>query len=244
MLSDDITVASTSQHETHVDMDLLQGIEPSPCPVCAAVDDTLSSRDSRGLFIVPSTRATVASISVWQRSTTGVTVVAPSIAGTLPPTELLAQIKSDAPQRPRVAIVFSDQLVSPLHAPLLVEHAGGTEYLSGLEAVAHVGYGFRVAAWIGNGFEVAPASCDTAGVLRLLLRYYAACNELGERWLMHGSQAMRLPANRARQAHRQLRLFHSAVMHALRDASLPPKYWPIVKRIKDMQKRLAGAMGA
>lgn len=218
--------------------------ELSPCPVCAAVDDMLMGANAHGLFVVPSTRTTVASIPAWQRSLVGVAVVAPSIASTLAPMELLARLKSDVPQRPRVAIVFSDQLVSPLHAPLLIEHAGRTEYLSGLEAVAHVGYGFRVAAWIGNGFEMAPAACDTAEVLRLLLRHYAVCDTLGNHWLMRDAQAARVPAERARQARRLLRLFHSAVMHAFRDAPLPAEYRPIVKRIDDMQKRLAGSMGA
>ena len=216
---------------------------PSQCPVRVAVDAALSSPDARGLLVVPSLQTTVLAIPAWQRAKPDLPVVAPAIAGTLEPTQLLAQLKSPA-LKPRLALVFSDQLVSAPHAPLLVRQDGRTQYLSGLEAVAHVGYGFPVAAWTGATFECAPAGCTTEEVLRLLLRYQVACHALGDAWLARKSQQERTPAARTSQARLQLRLFHSALMHMGRAAPLAAEYRPIVKRIDDLNRRLAAAVGA
>lgn len=209
---------------------------------CASVDEALASAHSRDLYIIPTTRETLAAVPGWQKNAPQVTIVGSSIPGTATPTELLAQFKSHDLQRPRVAIIFSDQLVSPLHATLLVKHADQTQYISGLEAVAHVGYGYRMTAWVGRGFEAASVPGETGDALRLLLRYFSACEELGDQWLMRESQVMRTPVDRVYQARRQLRLFHSAVMYAYLNSPLDAEVLAIIRRIDDMQKYLAASI--
>jgi hypothetical protein len=212
--------------------------------ILAAIDEALTGAGSPGLHIVPSTEATLAAIPRWQVSNPRIAVVAPFAPGTLSPTELLAQLRFDEAQRPTTAIIFSDQLASAEHAPLLVEHAGKTFYVSALEAVAHVRYGLPARAWVGEGFAAVAPTADTPDVLRLLLRHYAACDTLGSAWRMREAQSIRSTTTRVLQARRQLRLFHSAVMHTFRDSPLPEDYRGMVTLIDGMQKRLATSLKA
>jgi hypothetical protein len=212
--------------------------------ILASIDEALIGAGSPGLHIIPSTAATLSAIPRWQASSPRVAVVAPSVPGTLSPTQLLALLRSDETQRPTAAIVFSDQLASPEHAPLLVEHAGITLYVSAVEAVAHVRYGLPARAWVREGFTAVMPAGDTPDVLRLLLCHYAACNALGSAWRMREAHSMRSVTARALQARRQLRLFHSAVMHTFRDSPLPEDYRAIASLIDGMQKRLATSMKA
>ena len=212
--------------------------------ILTAIDEAVTSAGSPGLHIVPSTEATLAAIPRWQAGNPHIAVVAPSVSGTLSPIELLAQLRSEETQRPTTAIVFSDQLASAEHAPLLVEHAGNMLYVSALEAVAHVRYGLAARAWVGDGFAAVAPAADTPAVLLLLLRYYAACDTLGPVWRMREAQSMRSPTTRILQARRQLRLFHSAVMHTFRDSPLPEDYRAIANLIDGMQKRLATSLKA
>jgi ADP-heptose:LPS heptosyltransferase len=100
------------------------------------------SGDNR-LYVVPTTHETLASISRWQETIPQVVIVAPLAAGANTPADLLTLIKSVTSNRPDIVISFSDQLVSAEHAPLLIEHKGQAQYISGMEAVAHVGYGLK-----------------------------------------------------------------------------------------------------
>lgn len=153
-------------------------------------------------------------------------------------------IKSIASKRSNIVITFTDQLVSTLHAPLLIEHLGRAQYISGMEAVAHVGYGLRLITWVGTGFEVIPDHSDAADVLRALLRYYAACDSLGSQWLMREQQTIRFTDDRSSHARRQLRLFQSALMHTHPKSALPEEYRSMVKKMDAIRKGLTELAGS
>ena len=222
------------------DMGLSQNAtgKPLPCAICTAMESELARADIRRVVVIPTTQMTLDAIPRWVESTASLAVVAPSVAGGLTPEQLLAQLKSPDAVQPQAVIVFSDQLVSPVHAPLLVEHQGTTQYLPALEIVAHLNYGLELRVWVGDGFAKPLPECAPADVLRLLIRYQASCQALGDRWLMQESQATRSPANRVNQARRRLRLLHSLVMHGFQDSPLPADYRSIVNRIGKMQKHL------
>ncbi|RNF81712.1 hypothetical protein EER27_16470 [Lysobacter psychrotolerans] len=204
----------------------------------------LARSDIRQVYVIPTTQMTLDAIPKWMESTARLAVVAPSVAGGLTPEKLLEQLKSPDTVQTPIAVVFSDQLVSPVHAPLLVEHLGTTQYLPALEVVAHLNYGLDLRVWVGDGFDMPPPECAPADVLRLLLRYQAGCQALGDRWLMRESQETRSPANRVNQARRRLRLLHSLVMHEFQDSPLPADYRSIVSRIGRMHKHLVDSARA
>lgn len=207
----------------------------SPHSICAMMDAALARSDSNGLYILPSTASTLDAIPSWLE-TAGAIVVGVAVPHVVAPTELLARLKAGGSQLPRIAIVFSDQLVASENAPLLVEHAGMLQYVSALEVVAHMNYQFNVSAWTGNSFEFPAPLCDPPDVLRLLLRYYSACDKLGSQWLMRESQVKRSIAYRINQTSRRLQLMHSVVLHAFQDLPLPASYRAVLKRIQEMRR--------
>lgn len=210
--------------------------------ILAAIDEALAANSSRSLYVVPSTDATLAAIPRWQADQAGIAVVAPLVPGTLSPLELLASLKSDQTAPPRAAIVFSDQMASAVHAPLLVESGGQTLYVSAMEAVAHVRHGWPVRAWVGGTFAAVQADGDMRDVLRLLVRYLGTCHALGDAWRMRESQSMRSAATRALHLRRQIQMFRSSLMYAFRDSPLPDDYRTIVNRIDGIQKRAATSL--
>ena len=210
----------------------------SPHSIRAMVDAELARSDSNGLYVVPTINSTLNAIPSWL-DTPRVVVAGVPVPRALAPTELLARLKAGGAQQPRIAIAFSDQLVAPEDAPLLVEHIGITQYISALEVVAHINYQFCVNVWTGKGFESPPLPCDPPDVLRLLLRYYSACEELGSQWLMRESQNKRSTTYRINQTSRRLQLMHSVVLHAFQDFPLPTSYQALVKRIHEMRRDTA-----
>lgn len=218
----------------------------NPVPACAAsaivlaeIDEALAGNRSSGLYVIPSTDATMAAIPQWQADPAGISVVAPSVPGTLSPLELLANLQSGKTSPSRVVIVFSDQMASAVHAPLLVEYGGRTLFLSAMEAVAHVRYGCPVQAWIEGTFSAVRADSDTPEVLRVLMRHLASCHTLGDVWRMRESQSMRSAATRMLHMRRQIQMFHSSLLYAFRDSPLPDEYATIAKKIDVIQKRAA-----
>lgn len=233
-------------------------VDPTgPCPVSAAVSASAiavvsaavahreSSADPHvsptcGLFVVPTTADTLAHAKLWG-SSPRVAVVGAAADGMHSPAGLLAVLNSSSAQRPHTIIVFTDQLVDVVNAPVAVMHQGQVVYASALEAVLHIAHGFRAQVWTGAGFEAIEAARDIADVMGLLMRYYAACDRLGAAWAARHLQPQRLPAQRAQQARRQLRTCLSALMYACRTSTLSTDLRSTTQQILGLQQQWAAA---
>jgi len=233
-------------------------VDPTlPCPVSAAVSASaiavvsaaVAHRESsanpdasptRRLFVIPSTADTLAHAMLWG-SSPRVAVVGAVAAGAHSPASLLAMLNSGSAQRPHTIIVFTDQLVDVVNAPVAVMHQGQVVYASALEAVLHIAHGYRAQVWTGAGFEAFGEAREMADVMGLLMRYYAACDGLGVSWAARHLQPQRLPAQRAQQARRQLRTCLSALMYACRAGELSPDLRTTTQQILGLQQQWATA---
>jgi hypothetical protein len=171
-------------------------------------------------YMVPSTQGVIDVVSQVLRRQHGVIVVAPSFPGSTAPVQLLARLRSDESAKPRIILIFSDQLVSPEIATIPVDVDGSISYVSGLEAVLYARYGYMLRAVLASGVETAAAPGTVEEVLALLDRYFAACELLGDAWLMRARQVERERGMRLREAKMRLRYFQSAVFYAYRERPL------------------------
>ena len=237
-------------------------VDPTvPCPVSAAVSasvmavvsaavshrESLANPDAsptRGLFVIPSTADTLAHAKLWG-SSPRVAVVGTVTAGAQAPASLLAMLNGDSARRPHTIILFTDQLVDVVNAPVAVQHQGQVVYASALEAVLHMVHGYGAQVWTGSGFESLGDAHggvqQMADVMGLLMRYYAACDRLGASWAARHLQLQRLPAQRAQQARRQLRLCLSALMYACRSSALTTDLRSATQQILGLQQQWAAA---
>jgi hypothetical protein len=229
----------------------------APCPVgavvsasaIAAVSAAVARREAsatpdagptRRLFVVPTTADTLAHARLWS-SSPRVAIVGTAVDDAHSPASLLAVLNSDAAQRPHTIILFTDQLVDVVNAPVAVMHQGQVVYASALEAVLHIAHGYRAQVWTGAGFEALGEAREMADVMGLLMRYYAACDRLGAAWAARHLQAQRLPAQRAQQARRQLRMGLSALMYACRTSTLSADLRSTTQQILGLQQQWATA---
>lgn len=233
-------------------------VDPTlPCPVDAAVSASAiavvsaavarreSSADpeaqqARRLFVIPSTTQTLTHARLWG-SSPRVAIVGTSTTAGQSPAALLAMLNGDSATRPHTIIVFTDQLVDVVNAPVPVVHRGSLVYASSLEAVLHIAHGYRAHVWTGAGFDALGDAQDMADVMGLLMRYDAACDRLGESWLARHLQSQRLPAQRAQQARRQLRMCLSALMYASREAVVSADLRATMQQILALQQKWAAA---
>lgn len=227
----------------------------APCPVSAAVSASaiagvsaaVAHREAsanpdagptRRLFVIPSTTDTLAHARLWG-SSPRVAVVGSAAAGNHSPASLLAMLSSGSAPRPHTIILFTDQLVDVVNAPVAVMHQGQVVYASALEAVLHIAHGYRAQVWTGAGFEALGDAQELADVMALLMRYYAACDQLGTAWVARHLQPQRLPAQRAQQARRQLRTCLSALMYACRTSELSADLRTTTQQILGLQQQWA-----
>lgn len=233
-------------------------VDPTlPCPVdtavsasaIAVVSAAVARRESsadpaadqaRRLFVIPSTDQTLAHARLWG-SSPRVAVVGNGTSAGQAPAALLAMLNDDSATRPHTIILFTDQLVDVVNAPVAVMHRGKLVYASALEAVLHIAHGYRTHVWTGAGFDALGDAQDMADVMGLLMRYYAACDRLGEAWSARRLQSQRLPAHRAQQARRQLRVCLSALMYASRTAAVSPDLRSTTQQILALQQKWTAA---
>lgn len=138
-------------------------------------------------------------------------VVADGTGGAVSPRVLLDRL--DNPQPPQRIVIFTDQLCCPVTAPVLVSRGHQRRYLSGLELVLNGIHGFKLLAQARSGYtETAPAA-NAEQVLAAIWAHLDACADLGDGWLAKELQNRRTPEWRGETARRQIRLFHSSILH-------------------------------
>lgn len=211
-------------------------LNPSaPALAVSAIDAALARGGAQGALLVPSSPATLKAVSKWAAD--GVAVVG-RVPGTVSPQALLSLVDGGQAKRPHTGIIFSDQLVSPVDAPLLIQRGGNRRYVSALELLCHTRHGFPVSAWTGASFEPAPPGCEPDELLSLLVRYLEACDGLGNDWLMRDAQAECAASHRLNDARRRLQLFQSVILHSFSETPLPTEYEGVVRRLAEMRKSL------
>lgn len=192
------------------------------------------------IHVLPSTLDTLALIPEWRSAEQAPIVVAPLVVGCTDASQFLSDLKLANRRNPINTIIFSDQLVSAVDAPLLVEHDGTRSYFPAVELIAHVEYGFELHVWTGSAFNALRPPTKEVDVLRLLFRYFSACDELGQQWLMREGRRQSCPTQRATQARIRLRTFHSALMHAFQDSAFPPSCRRIAAKLIEAERTIRG----
>ncbi|WP_183425157.1 hypothetical protein [Luteimonas sp. RC10] len=112
-------------------------------------------------------------------------------------------------------LAFTDQLVSPEFATLLVSRAGALEFFSAFERVAVVRYEmplFQTLNYASEAVAGGRAPIDGDRVLHEVARYLGFCAQLGDVWLAAKLQEARMPANRTAAARRRLRIYASIAL--------------------------------
>jgi len=139
-----------------------------------------------------------------------------------------------------VVIIFTDQLVSSIDAPLLVSSSGRLWFLSGLEIVLNNTYGFTLHIWSKQGFtEITPGE-NGKSILQSIDQHLDECHHLGNTWLAGHMQKNRLPGTRLNEAKIRLRTFCSSAMYMALKSSQPchDHIYDSIKIMMDMQKSL------
>lgn len=205
------------------------------------VSDCLSA-ESRGAkcspvaFIFPSTSA-VLDVANRYRQLGEVTIVAgTSVPGSLPAAALIKNLSADAP-RPRL-VIFSDQIMSPADASILVKTNDASAFFSPLEFILNARYGYRLVIWGQDGGTVVESGrSDISEVLPPISSYLRACYTLGDDWLARGKQHLRNPESRRHIALRKLRFFRSAVVNAYRTEPASIEVTKLLQRITHMEQK-------
>lgn len=157
----------------------------------------------------------------------------------LSPSELIKHCATTDRRLP--ALIYSDQLMAPADASVLVRTQHGDAYFSALEFILSANYGYSLHIWTTDGdLTVRPGTTDIAQVLEPLAQHLRSCHQLGETWLMRARQHERTVKMRDHNARRKLRLFKSIVFNAFRDAPDSPRVPALLARIERIESSLTG----
>lgn len=225
------------------------GYQNAPYEMTCLISEAVTAGDPNVLYIIPSTPGTLKSSADWVAKgrchVVGLrehfrTLVTDEFE-LLTPVQFLAicrDVASDEVRRNTV--IFTDQFVSAECAPLLV-HAGGKEtFYSSLELIATAQYGFAISCWDGASFSlpVTSSSIGHAEILRMLGRYYEACEALGESWLVREHQYQRTLKGRIEEAKNRLRIYQSIVMLSTSDGASIQAHASLLEELSRLHKLL------
>lgn len=194
-----------------------------------------------GLFVLPTTRQTLADakklVDLFGCIVIGDPTVLSEAIGPAKYLSWLLDHDAIATDAKPFAIAFTDQLVSAYHASILVQQSNQIEFMPGLEVLVSCRYATPVHVWNGDRATKLVAQHPLT-VLREVAAYFTACAALGDVWLMHDRQLMRLPLQRVDQARRRLRLYQSTLFNSSPDAPLSLHVLQIVRRLDEMRTSL------
>ena len=160
-------------------------------------------------MLVPSTPRTMEGVRDAMFVHERIVVVGSSIPGATSAHALLSQAACLA-ERSCVVVFFADQLIQPQVATVPVEAEGQVFYCSGVEAVLHARYGFRLMAVDAGGVEVLEGGGTIGQAIAFLCAHLSRCAQLGDAWLMRHAQSQRARTARVREARLRLRYLQSA----------------------------------
>ncbi len=138
-------------------------------------------------------------------------VVGSSEHGTTTPRALLDALDSSTP--PRRTAIFTDQLCCTANAPVLTSKGFQQRYLSSLEIILHGMHAFSLFIQTKSGLIEIPPEASTEDILTAIWAHLDLCTTLGDEWIASAHQHQRDPEWRFQNAHYQLRLFHSSLLH-------------------------------
>lgn len=160
-------------------------------------------------LVIPSTRLALDLANRLVKERELLVVTGGSSSG-ISPSAILAQV--GAGERPTLAI-FCDQLVSAHEATILLRTDTGDFHVSPFELILNQRYGYHLVIWGADGYSTTDGYCsDRTHILHQIFNHLTECNTLGDQWLRRDDQALRMPAIRAYNARRKVRMFKSSLV--------------------------------
>ena len=215
----------------------------------ATIADLSVAKESKLLCVVPSTidvlntAADLAHRAGWHVIGSR-EFIAPSHAlasKLLTPAEFLNLCRmSNAARQVHRSVVLSDQLVSPVHAPLFVAQGDRSVFCSSLEVIAATQLGFSLSFLNDLSFEPFTISppMQPREILGRILQYYQYCDSLGDTWLLRDQQVQRTEEYRFDAARRRLRLYQSVVMLSASDDREMQLQLPLLEQLTKLHRGL------
>jgi|GEM_PF-5265660 hypothetical protein len=133
----------------------------------------------------------------------------------LAPAELLTRLSENPLKPSALIVVFTDQLVSVVDAPLLVRQGKQAQYVSSIEYILNVHHQCPLFAISSDGLEYLPVGAAPAQVFSLVTGHLRANDRLGNDWMVKNWQIQRSPQDRRFQQRRRIRAMRSSVMHMM-----------------------------
>jgi len=168
----------------------------------------------RSAFIIPTTRG---GLQLWSeligKGGLDLSIGRGALAGVLPPDQALSRIGSYAEVEGINVAVFSDQLVSAVDAPILVERDGVEIYLSSTEIILSKVYGFDL-LFYKKEMMTRISSCAEVGIiLTELWDYLSACEKCDDDWMVRSMQTQRHVQFRRTAARIRAQYIRSSLLH-------------------------------
>ncbi|RPD85796.1 hypothetical protein EGK76_08225 [Luteimonas sp. 100069] len=149
----------------------------------------------------------------------------------------------DAERRSLRVLSFTDQLVSPEFASILVSRRGELEFYSAFERVAAARHQLPLFQMSheasGDEDDGTRGYGDAEHVLAQISRYLDICAKLGEEWRAADLQEFRRPAYRIAAAKRRLRVYASIAMASCEDSGGEDMSAELLRPIFDARAQIA-----
>jgi len=127
--------------------------------------------------------------------------------------ELLSSIHFGRLPPGRQLVIFTDQLVDAVAAPVLLERGGRQISVSGHEHFMNVRLNYPVHIWVDEGWVEFSGPADLADLYGALLDHLDACERLGSGWLARDLQYERFPDGRRLVRRHRIQALRSSLMH-------------------------------
>lgn len=131
------------------------------------------------------------------------------------PSDCLGELSKISLANMPPVIIFTDQLVDPVTAPILARRKGELWFYSSLEAVLAIKYRYPLRIWQGKGLLHVDDANEAAAILGTLASYYDSCDDLANDWLMRQHQVSRQYRRRVTDAQMRLQLYESVALNSM-----------------------------
>lgn len=132
----------------------------------------------------------------------------------LSPAQALEHVERLNPDKGVSIVVFGDQLVSAMDAPIFVRAGTVYQYLSSIEYLLNQLHGFQLRFSVAPKQSIDLDSCSpAAAIFSAYVDYLACCAAQGQNWLARSTQEMRYPAFRRRQQKIRVQALRSSLLH-------------------------------
>jgi hypothetical protein len=131
----------------------------------------------------------------------------------LAPAQALARVEHSKDEQSISMVVFSDQLVSAVDAPVLVDTGSTQHFASSIEYVLNNLYGFHLRFFLAarRSLDI-PAGSSANLVFSAHHKYLLACEAQGATWVARSEQIRRTPDFRRRQQRIRIQALRSSLL--------------------------------